>query len=160
MTTKQPRETIDWIALTTHATPTEQLIEAGGIYPSRLTRNPGFRHLQPGEQTATCPRCGQRFAAVDVGTAEENRDLHVTGDEDCPSICREARHGKLGRLSWRRFFGISAAKARFSRRIGVPTNGGGRQRKLGHLVLRLFGRRYTQQGEGETMGSVFQRKRR
>jgi hypothetical protein len=48
-----------------------------------------------------------------------------------------------GGFSWRRFVGISAAKARISRKIGIPLTRSGRQRKLGAFVekaiLRLLG---------------------
>ncbi len=37
----------------------------------------------------------------------------------------------LGGFSWKRFTGISAAKARISRQIGVPLTRSGRQRKFG-----------------------------
>jgi hypothetical protein len=40
----------------------------------------------------------------------------------------------FGGFSWKRAIGISAAKARLSRRIGIPLTRGGRQRKLGRLV--------------------------
>lgn len=40
----------------------------------------------------------------------------------------------LGGFSWKRAVGLSAAKARLSRRIGIPLTRGGRQRKLGKLV--------------------------
>lgn len=40
----------------------------------------------------------------------------------------------IGGFSWRRALGISAAKARFSRRIGIPLTRSGRQRKIGKLV--------------------------
>lgn len=36
-----------------------------------------------------------------------------------------------GGFSWSRFLGISAQKARVSRKIGVPLTKGGRQRKAG-----------------------------
>ena len=36
-----------------------------------------------------------------------------------------------GGFSWSRFLGISAAKARVSRQIGIPLTRSGRQRKLG-----------------------------
>lgn len=39
-----------------------------------------------------------------------------------------------GGFSWKRATGISAAKARISRRTGVPLTKSGRQRKLGRLV--------------------------
>jgi len=49
-----------------------------------------------------------------------------------------------GGFSWRRFIGISALKARISRKIGIPLTRSGRQRKLGALVekliLRIFGK--------------------
>lgn len=64
--------------------------EAGGIYdhPPQCKGMAGARPLQPGEHVAVCPRCGQRFATVEDGTAEANRDVHFDGDEDIPSICR------------------------------------------------------------------------
>jgi hypothetical protein len=40
----------------------------------------------------------------------------------------------FGGFSWKRAIGISAAKARLSRRIGIPLTRSGRQRKLGKLV--------------------------
>ena len=40
----------------------------------------------------------------------------------------------LGGFSWKRAIGLSAAKARLSRRIGIPLTKSGRQRKLGKLV--------------------------
>jgi len=36
-----------------------------------------------------------------------------------------------GGFSWRRFVGISAAKGRLSRKIGIPLTRSGRQRKFG-----------------------------
>jgi hypothetical protein len=46
----------------------------------------------------------------------------------------------VGGFSWRRTLGLSAAKARLSRRVGVPFTKSGRQRKIGALVSRwLFG---------------------
>jgi len=41
-------------------------------------------------------------------------------------------------FSWRRALGVSAAKARLSRQIGVPLTAAGRQRKLGRFLLRLL----------------------
>lgn len=43
-----------------------------------------------------------------------------------------------GGFSWRRFLGISAYKARISRRIGIPLTRSGRQRKLGAFVEKLI----------------------
>lgn len=40
----------------------------------------------------------------------------------------------FGGFSWKRAIGISAAKARLSRRIGIPLTKGGRERKLGRLA--------------------------
>jgi hypothetical protein len=40
----------------------------------------------------------------------------------------------FGGFSWKRAVGISAAKARLSRRIGIPLTKGGRQRKLGKIA--------------------------
>jgi hypothetical protein len=40
----------------------------------------------------------------------------------------------LGGFSWKRAIGLSAAKTRLSRLIGIPLTKGGRQRKLGNLV--------------------------
>ena len=39
-----------------------------------------------------------------------------------------------GGFSWKRFVGISAAKSRISRTIGVPLTKSGRQRKIGGMV--------------------------
>ncbi len=39
-----------------------------------------------------------------------------------------------GGFSWKRFLGISQAKARISRKIGIPLTRSGRQRKLGALM--------------------------
>jgi hypothetical protein len=44
----------------------------------------------------------------------------------------------LGGFSWRRALGLSAAKARLSRRVGVPFTKSGRQRKIGKMVLGLL----------------------
>ncbi len=43
-------------------------------------------------------------------------------------------HFNYGGFSWKRFFGISAYKAKISRKIGVPLTHSGRQRKLGAFV--------------------------
>ena len=43
-----------------------------------------------------------------------------------------------GGFSWKRFLGISAAKARISRKIGIPLTRSGRQRKLGAIVEKLI----------------------
>ena len=45
-----------------------------------------------------------------------------------------SRAMNLGGFSWKRAVGISAAKARLSRRIGIPLTKSGRQRKLGRIV--------------------------
>lgn len=39
-----------------------------------------------------------------------------------------------GGFSWKRLIGLSAAKSRVSRSIGIPLTKGGRQRKIGRLV--------------------------
>ncbi len=36
--------------------------------------------------------------------------------------------------SWKRAIGLSAAKARLSRKIGIPLTRAGRQRKLGQML--------------------------
>jgi hypothetical protein len=36
-----------------------------------------------------------------------------------------------GGFSWKRFFGVSAAKSSLSRKIGIPLTKSGRQRKAG-----------------------------
>jgi hypothetical protein len=53
-----------------------------------------------------------------------------TGPECEPRWCAVG----FGGFSWKRAIGISAAKARLSRRIGIPLTRSGRQRKLGRLV--------------------------
>jgi len=40
----------------------------------------------------------------------------------------------FGGFSWKRAVGLSAAKARLSRRIGIPFTKSGRQRKIGKMV--------------------------
>ncbi|HUN55211.1 MAG TPA: hypothetical protein VMU29_08660 [Smithella sp.] len=40
----------------------------------------------------------------------------------------------LGGFSWKRLVGISAAKSRISRTIGIPLTKSGRQRKIGRIV--------------------------
>ena len=40
----------------------------------------------------------------------------------------------FGGFSWKRAIGLSAVKARLSRRIGIPLTKGGRQRKLGKMI--------------------------
>ncbi len=39
-----------------------------------------------------------------------------------------------GGFSWKRLLGISQAKARLSRKIGIPLTRSGRQRKVGALM--------------------------
>jgi len=39
-----------------------------------------------------------------------------------------------GGFSWRRLSGISAAKSRLSRSIGIPLTKSGRQRKIGKML--------------------------
>ncbi len=43
-----------------------------------------------------------------------------------------------GGFSWKRLIGLSAAKARISRKIGIPLTRSGRQRKLGALIEKLI----------------------
>ena len=46
-----------------------------------------------------------------------------------------ARRKKYGfSFSWRRASGLSAAKGRVSRKVGVPLTRSGRQRKLGRML--------------------------
>lgn len=50
-----------------------------------------------------------------------------------------ARNRKFGTsFSWRRATGVSAAKGRISRAIGIPLTKSGRDRKLGRLVSRYM----------------------
>ena len=39
-----------------------------------------------------------------------------------------------GGFSWRRLLGVSAAKSRISRTIGIPLTRSGRQRKIGRML--------------------------
>jgi hypothetical protein len=77
-----------WVALDTF-THGDVFYEAGGIYDHtrRVTYMNTGRPYEPGEPIAVCPRCEQRFAATEDGTAESHRDLHFNGDTDVPSIC-------------------------------------------------------------------------
>lgn len=43
-----------------------------------------------------------------------------------------------GGFSWKRFIGISAFKAKISRKIGIPLTKSGRQRKLGALIINVL----------------------
>jgi hypothetical protein len=42
-------------------------------------------------------------------------------------------------FSWKRAVGISAARGKIARSIGIPTTRSGQERKLGRLILKLFG---------------------
>ena len=42
----------------------------------------------------------------------------------------------IGGFSWNRFLGISAAKARISRKIGIPLTKSGREQKIGRMITR------------------------
>jgi hypothetical protein len=80
----------EWVALSTFSDEDRGMFyETGGIYSHEpyCRGMAGARELVPGEYEVACPRCGQRFATVDEGAAEGNRDLHFNGDEDIPSIC-------------------------------------------------------------------------
>ncbi len=39
-----------------------------------------------------------------------------------------------GGFSWNRFLGISAAKARISKKIGIPLTRSGRNQKIGRMI--------------------------
>jgi hypothetical protein len=41
-----------------------------------------------------------------------------------------------GGFSWRRVIGISAAKAKISRRIGIPLSRSGRYQKIGRIITK------------------------
>jgi len=73
------------------------LYEEGGVY-DRKPRGNQTRAFDPCEHVALCPRCGQRFAATEGGTAEDYRDFHVDGDEDVPSICEKRPPGRPSRV--------------------------------------------------------------
>jgi len=42
-------------------------------------------------------------------------------------------------FSWKRAVGIAAARGKIARSIGIPTTRSGQERKLGRLILKLFG---------------------
>ncbi|KTD72158.1 hypothetical protein [Legionella tucsonensis] len=44
----------------------------------------------------------------------------------------------LGGFSWKRLIGISALKAKISRKIGIPLTQAGRERKLGALIIKYL----------------------
>ncbi|MCW8408754.1 hypothetical protein OQJ13_07190 [Legionella sp. PATHC035] len=44
----------------------------------------------------------------------------------------------LGGFSWKRLVGISALKAKISRKIGIPLTQSGRERKLGALIIKFL----------------------
>ncbi|KTC74648.1 Uncharacterised protein [Legionella bozemanae] len=43
-----------------------------------------------------------------------------------------------GGFSWKRLIGISALKAKISRKIGIPLTQSGRERKLGALIIKYL----------------------
>lgn len=47
-----------------------------------------------------------------------------------------------GGFSWKRFFGISAYKAKISRKIGIPLTRSGRQRKLGAIIEKIIAKMF------------------
>lgn len=49
------------------------------------------------------------------------------------------RRRNFGGFSWKRLLGISAAKSRVSRAIGIPLTAGGRRRKLGASIFNTVG---------------------
>jgi hypothetical protein len=82
--------TSEWVALMTWMDDASGMFyEAGGVYPDwpHCQFTTDARKLEPGEHVARCPRCSQKFATVEEGSAESCRNLHFDGDEDCPSIC-------------------------------------------------------------------------
>lgn len=44
----------------------------------------------------------------------------------------------FGGFSWRRLLGITRVKSRISRTVGIPLTKGGRRRKVGAAIFRLF----------------------
>jgi hypothetical protein len=50
---------------------------------------------------------------------------------ECQNLGRKLGIMNKGGFSWKRFLGISQAKARLSRQIGIPLTRSGRQRKNG-----------------------------
>ena len=43
-----------------------------------------------------------------------------------------------GGFSWKRLLGISAIKAKISRKIGIPLTQSGRERKLGAFIIKCL----------------------
>lgn len=81
----------EWVATETFVDECAGMFyEAGGVYDHEPQNKAwrAARELGVGEHQAICPRCDMRFVATDDQTAEQNRDLHFDGDDDCPSICR------------------------------------------------------------------------
>jgi hypothetical protein len=80
-----------WVALGTIIGP-DSNYEAGGVYdhkPRHWRFMIDSRPLGPDEREAPCPRCGQKFVAIeqDGWTAEQARDHHLLGDENTPPAC-------------------------------------------------------------------------
>ncbi len=42
-------------------------------------------------------------------------------------------------FSWKRAVGLSGLKGKISRKIGVPLTESGRERKLGHMIVKFVG---------------------
>lgn len=45
-----------------------------------------------------------------------------------------------GGFSWKRLLGVTVAKRRVSRATGIPWTKAGRQRKVGAMIWKLFGK--------------------
>ena len=48
------------------------------------------------------------------------------------------RKPNMGGFSWSRLLGISAAKSKLSREIGIPITKSGRRYKMGSIIFNLF----------------------
>lgn len=93
---------MDWVAVMTFVDEDAGMFyEAGGIYDHepRCKFTAGARPFDRSEPIAACPRCGQRVAATEDSSAEENRDLHFDGDEDIPAICRHLPERPAGLMT-------------------------------------------------------------
>lgn len=44
-------------------------------------------------------------------------------------------------FSWKRAIGLSGVKNRISYKIGIPLTSSGRERKIGRIILKMFGLR-------------------
>ena len=49
-----------------------------------------------------------------------------------------SKGANFGGFSWKRLLGVTRAKQKISRTVGIPLTKSGRQRKLGAMIFKFF----------------------